>query len=343
MVKRCKLAKVNIANRAYEFVNATSTPITIPDCWVTGKNKIGSGHGEAKLYIASKEKLDELFCVNSENIRCFLVKSDLIDYMYAVEIYFKNPLYSKLKNFTTPELNSLWMKNFNKINSLPDIIEFFIQKQNHIGGPRGYVNSTDRSNAYQLLREIALGDITYLSVMQLKDNNCQDIFYWKIFADFHEMERRVLFIDNYGNKNKSSEKVDVLGTNLDTYGTQSKGRTGQTKYREKMLEEFSFCFITQISEEALLVASHIKPYAACNDKEKYDPNNGFILSPLYDKLFDRGLITFSDDKRVHISNWLYPRDRERIGIIDNQHFHLMPLNDERIKYLKYHNQYVFKK
>lgn len=80
-----------------------------------------------------------------------------------------------------------------------------------------------------------------------------------------------------------------------------------------MLTECSFCFITQICEETLLFASHIKPYAAClDDHEKRDPNNGFILSPLYDRLFDRGFITFTDERRVKISKWLDDRNKARI-------------------------------
>ena len=75
-----------------------------------------------------------------------------------------------------------------------------------------------------------------------------------------------------------------------------------------------------INEESLLIASHIKPWAVSDSEERIDPNNGFILSPLYDKLFDRGYITFTDDKRVTISNWLSRQVKERIGIKENQLF-----------------------
>ena len=56
-----------------------------------------------------------------------------------------------------------------------------------------------------------------------------------------------------------------------------------------------------INEESLLIASHIKPWAVSDSKERIDPNNGFILSPLYDKLFDRGYITFSDDSAANFT------------------------------------------
>lgn len=120
------------------------------------------------------------------------------------------------------------------------------------------------------------------------------------------------------------------------------GREGQDEYRKKLLEECPFCPITMINEESLLIASHIKPWAVSDSKERIDPNNGFILSPLYDKLFDRGYITFSDDKRVSISNWLSRQVKERIGIKDNQFFQFLPINKERTKYLEYHRATVFK-
>ena len=92
----------------------------------------------------------------------------------------------------------------------------------------------------------------------------------------------------------------------------------------------------------MLIASHIKPWAVSDDKEKVDPKNGFILSPLYDKLFDRGFITFTSDRRVKITNWLSEKEKKHIDLYDNQQIPLLPIDDERAKYLEYHNEFVFK-
>ena len=37
-----------------------------------------------------------------------------------------------------------------------------------------------------------------------------------------------------------------------------------------------------------------------------DPNNGYMLSPLYDKLFDRGFITFTEKRHVILSEFISP-------------------------------------
>ena len=51
----------------------------------------------------------------------------------------------------------------------------------------------------------------------------------------------------------------------------------------------------------LIIASHIIPWSE-NEKRRADPTNGIALNALYDKAFDRGLITFDEKLRVVISN-----------------------------------------
>jgi hypothetical protein len=239
------------------------------------------------------------------------------------------------------EMRLLWAERMKKINSLPDgIVDFTISEQSQIAGPRGYVNSSDR--VYKLIREISLPLVSYISAMRLNYNG-HPIFYLKLFADFEEIEKRKAFIENYG-AIKSVEEDTFYGVReeVERKSTIRYGREGQDEYRRKLLEECPFCPITMINEESLLIASHIKPWAVSSLTERIDPNNGFILSPLYDKLFDRGYITFSDDKRVSISNWLSRQVKDRIGIKENQLFQFLPMNDSRARYLEYHRCTVFK-
>ncbi len=52
------------------------------------------------------------------------------------------------------------------------------------------------------------------------------------------------------------------------------------------------CPLTGISEPGLLRASHIIARSACADeKERLDPENGLLLSALWDAAFDRGLVS----------------------------------------------------
>mgnify|MGYP006931933256 CR=1 FL=1 len=65
-------------------------------------------------------------------------------------------------------------------------------------------------------------------------------------------------------------------------------------------------------------------------------------SPLYDSLFDQGFISFDEKKCLMVSNWLSPSNQERCHIKSGDFVQMLPLDEKREFYLKYHRQYVFK-
>lgn len=329
--------KIRVAGQNFDFVDTLQNAITVPDCWVLGANKLGNGHGEAKLYIGSKETMHEFFGEPGFEARCFILKSDLLNYMDAVKKDYLAPTQEyRGKN----DLPGLWRKHVDKISSLPDVIEFTVKDQNQIAGPRGYINTDGaKGDGFQLLREVSLPLISYLSTMKLSDHG-HDIYYWKIFADYAEMQKRRAFIYAYGRKEQEEPKKMEFAPPQTKQARR--GRDGQDQYRQSLLDNCPYCPITMLTEDSLLIASHIKPWAVSDEKEKVDPNNGFILSPLYDKLFDRGFITFDCDKEVHISQWLSPRNKRLIGISEGQRFNLLPMGKEREHYLDFHQKAVFR-
>lgn len=329
-----------IAGEKFRFDGTFDTPITVADSWVMPKNKLGEGNGEAKLYISSRDKMEAFFGEIGFTATCFVLRQDLEAYMNAIKSEYLEPSQDYRGK---DEMQSLWSERMEKINLLPDgLVDFTLREQMQIAGPRGYVNSSDK--IYRLIREISLPLVSYISAMRL-DYKGHPMFYLRLFADFEEIEKRKSFIENYG-AIKHSEEEKFFG--VSEVGVEEErpiikyAREGQDEYRRKLLEECPFCPITMINEESLLIASHIKPWAVSDSIERIDPNNGFILSPLYDKLFDRGYITFSDDRRVIISNWLSRQVKDRIGIKENQLFQFLPMNDDRARYLEYHRNTVFK-
>ena len=328
-----------IKGEKFTFEDTFETPITVADSWVMPKNKLGGGNGEAKLYVGSRDKMESFFGEIGFTATCFVLRQDLQAYMMAIKSEYLNP---SQEYRGKDEMRALWSERMEKINSLPsDFVIFTVKEQLQIAGPRGYINSTDK--VYKLIREISLPLVSYISAMRL-DYNGQPMFYLKLFADFEEIEKRKAFIENYGAVIHEEKEpfYGVCEEPVESKPVVRYGREGQDEYRRKLLEECPFCPITMINEESLLIASHIKPWAVSDSKERIDPNNGFILSPLYDKLFDRGYITFSNDKRVTISNWLSRQVKERIGIKENQLFQFLPINQERTRYLEYHRNTVFK-
>lgn len=69
---------------------------------------------------------------------------------------------------------------------------------------------------------------------------------------------------------------------------------GQSTFRVALLERWEGrCPLTGISEPGLLRASHIIAWSACaQERERLDPENGLLLSALWDAAFDRGLVSF---------------------------------------------------
>lgn len=328
-----------IGGENFNFVDTLNAPITVPDCFVKRLSKIGTGNGEAKLYIAPKNVMYPFFGNEGFVAKCFLLKSDLLSYMNALHSEYLNP---SQPYQGADEMPKLWQERVAKIEALPEVVEFNVSAQDQIAGPRGYVNSTDMG--YKLIREISLPLVTYISVMQLADcTSGATLYYWKLFADFEAIsDKKAALVFTYGKK--GDKTLPTVKTNRDSgrQGEIRRARKGQGIYRDKMLQECPFCPITMINDERLLIASHIKPWAVSSDDEKLDPKNGFMLSPLYDKLFDRGLMTFTEDRRIILSNWLSPKNKERLGVKDGQFIQMLPLDDARQSYMQFHRTFVFK-
>jgi putative restriction endonuclease len=120
-----------------------------------------------------------------------------------------------------------------------------------------------------------------------------------------------------------------------------RSRKGHGLYRTKLFEMCPYCPITMITDDRLLIASHIKPWVDSNNFEKTDPYNGFMLSPTFDLLFDRGFMSFTDDKRTILSPFLSKMTYSKLGISDNKLFTMLPV-EGREEYLAYHRQNILK-
>jgi predicted restriction endonuclease len=100
------------------------------------------------------------------------------------------------------------------------------------------------------------------------------------------------------------------------------------------------CRVTKLRDKDFLIASHIKPWKDSNDSEKIDGNNGLLLSPHVDKLFDGGLISFADNGDLLISSKLN-MDVLNIWGIDAQ-LNAGSFSPEQVVYLKFHRENRFK-
>lgn len=119
-------------------------------------------------------------------------------------------------------------------------------------------------------------------------------------------------------------------------------RVGQDVFREGLLDFWEGrCAITGLAVPELLRASHIKPWADCeNDHERLDVWNGLLLAPQLDAVFDRGFLTVADDGSVVLADTLSPEARRLLGI--DQPLCVRALADGHRKYLLWHREQVFR-
>lgn len=313
--------------------------ITVADSWVARSNKLGSGNGEAKLYMSSKDDMYAFFGRESFTARCFMLKTDLISYMNAI----KNEYLAPTQNYAQKDsFPALWAERMDKVKDLNDVIFFNVSDQHQIAGPRGYVNSNE--DVYRLIRELALPLVSYIYVEKVGLES-DPLFYWKLFVDFETIweQKNGPLVFHYGKAASSAVQTTPLTSEDEKAVAEiKKARDGQGKYREQLLEQCPYCPFTMIADERLLIASHIKPWAVCEPKEQVDPYNGYTLSPLYDKLFDRGFITFKENRHVVLSDFISPLTWKRIGLKNDTFIQALPMDDRRIKYLEFHQQSVFK-
>ena len=83
-----------------------------------------------------------------------------------------------------------------------------------------------------------------------------------------------------------------------------KVRVNQSFFRQIVLANYDYkCALSGIDIRELLVASHVVPWRD-SVEDRLNPKNGICLSSLYDKAFDKGLISFSEDFQVLFSSRL---------------------------------------
>ena len=97
-------------------------------------------------------------------------------------------------------------------------------------------------------------------------------------------------------------------------------RLGQHRFARSVLANYehscAFCGFAphSLSGHKLLVASHIKPWADCSDRERLDVRNGVAACGVHDAAFDTGLITVNGGLRVHRAHKLEASAKDDPGV-----------------------------
>ncbi len=96
-------------------------------------------------------------------------------------------------------------------------------------------------------------------------------------------------------------------------------RVGQGAYRKRILHRWNYhCAVTKFDKMEVLIASHIVGWKNSSNEERLDVHNGILLSPTYDALFDKHLISFENNGKIILSDSIEPSAYLKIGVTGSE-------------------------
>jgi predicted restriction endonuclease len=207
------------------------------------------------------------------------------------------------------------------IRSFQDRARYYIRSDNEI---------------WKFFRKVMLPVISYVTILKIR-NRQEILFLFRPTLNY-------FFNKNYHPAKIREEKEKIEGAHMPQEKKLQlvQARNGQGRYRQKLLEEKSECLISKVTDERLLIASHIKPWTISNNVEKIDHYNGLALTPTYDRMFDQGFISFSANGTIIISAYISPLNIKKLNLTPNKKYDI-PNLEKRKKYLSYHRDNVLKK
>lgn len=121
-------------------------------------------------------------------------------------------------------------------------------------------------------------------------------------------------------------------------------RSKQDYFRRQLVGIEKECRITRIADLRFLRASHIRPWAACESgTQRVDGNNGLLMAPQVDHLFDRGWISFEDSGRLMRSGDLPDPIVKALGLRLTTSRRYGSFTQAQQGYLDFHRKEVYEK
>ena len=117
-------------------------------------------------------------------------------------------------------------------------------------------------------------------------------------------------------------------------------RRGQGLFKQRVMEIESRCRITGVTNPIHLRASHCKPWRDSDNQERLNGENGLLLTPTIDHLFDRGFISFEDSGVLIVSPVAHVPSLNRMGVETNRIVNVGTFTEGQRQFLDYHRESV---
>lgn len=119
-------------------------------------------------------------------------------------------------------------------------------------------------------------------------------------------------------------------------------RRGQGMFRQNVREVERACRVTRVDRFEHLIASHIKPWRGSSNDDRLDGENGLLLTPTVDHLFDKGFISFENDGSLIVSPVAHPASLHRMGIDAAAPPNVGSFSRGQRQFLDYHRENVLR-
>jgi hypothetical protein len=119
-----------------------------------------------------------------------------------------------------------------------------------------------------------------------------------------------------------------------------RARCGQGLFKQRVIRIEHRCRITGVNNLTHLIASHCKPWRDSSNEERLDGENGLLLTPSIDHLFDRGFIGFEGSGELIISPVAHRPSLRRMGIETEHSVNVGAFTEGQQHFLEFHRNSV---
>jgi putative restriction endonuclease len=119
-------------------------------------------------------------------------------------------------------------------------------------------------------------------------------------------------------------------------------RVGQGKFRANVRTVERACRVTKVARLEHLVGSHTKTWRDSTNEERLDGENGLLLTPTIDHLFDKGFISFEDKGDLIVSPVADRPSLQKMGIKPEAKVNVGVFSAGQRVFLDYHRENVLR-
>ena len=202
-------------------------------------------------------------------------------------------------------------------------------------------------NKYSPLQANGVGNQVYLfdisqelalSISGLIDRRYVDLVKGNVISEAYDDSESALNVKQWEDRIEKELKADQ-GLSSTEKESLVRSRRGQGIFRKKVLTIEMECRITKVDNPSHLIASHIKPWRSGDNVERLDAENGLMLTPTIDHLFDKGFISFESNGDLLISEVAQKESMTKMNI-PSQKFNAGPFGSGQCVYLDWHRDNV---